>query len=142
MDQNIDINNPQEVRKKIIAETLLLRQYAEDLSQEAKSLYILENLVSDASQVVAERKRGINVAIEQVRRYEDSPGKQEALRSYQKRLEDIENQARTINQCRDNLLGIRRDLMSVVKDSTALSDTGSVLASKLQQLLDRIIEAV
>lgn len=142
MNQNVEITHPQEVREKVLAESLLLKQYAEDLSQEARSLSRLENLISDVSQIVVERKRRINIAIEHIRTYEDSPEKQEALRDYQNKLDNVENQARSLNNSRDTMLSICRDLMSVVKESTELSNTGSVLASKIQQLLDRIIEAI
>ena len=142
MSDNIQLNNPQEVLAYISRESELLKQYAELASQEAKELSSLENLVAETMQLVNSRKRGLCVAIEQTKRQEDSDAKQQALRGLQKKLDEYESQARIINQCNDDLISIRQDYMSLVKDSSSISDTAMVLSVKIQQLIERIIDAI
>ncbi len=142
MDNNIQLNNPQEVLSYISRESDLLKQYAELISQEAKALSSFENVLAEATQRVNSGKRGLYVAIEQTKRQEDSPAKQQALSELQKKMEKYESQARTITQCTDDLIGIRQDYMALVKDSAAISDTTTILSGKIQQLLERIIGAI
>ena len=142
MEGNIRLNNPQEVLAYISREAELLNQYAELINQEAQELSLLETLVSETMQLVNQRKRNAYVAIEQMKRYEDSDAKQRALRELQKKMEQYEEQARMVNQCNDDLMGIRQDYMSVAKESTAISDTAKVLSGKCQQLIERIVDAI
>ena len=117
-------------------------QYAELASQEAKELSSLENLVTETMQLVNSRKRGLCVAIEQTKRQDDSDAKLQALRGLQKNMEKYEDQARIISQCSDDLIGIRQDYASIVKDATSISDTSKILSTKIQQLIERIIDAI
>lgn len=142
MDDTIQLNNPQEVLAYISRESELLNQYAEFASQEAKELSSLENLVTETMQIVNTRKRGLSVAIEQTKRQEDSDAKQQALRGLQKKMEKCEDQARIISQCNDDLISIRQDYASIVKDATSISDTSKILSAKIQQLIERIIDAL
>lgn len=142
MDNTIQLNNPQEVLAYISRESELLNQYAELASQEAKELSSLENLVTETMQLVNSRKRGLYVAIEQTKRQEDSEAKQQALRGLQKKMEKYEDQARIISQCNDDLISIRQDYASIVKDATSISDTSKILSTKIQQLIERIIDAI
>lgn len=142
MGDTIQLNNPQEVLAYISRESELLNQYAELASQEAKELSSLENLVTETMQLVNSRKRGIYVAIEQTKRQDDSEAKQEALRGLQKKMERCEDQARIISQCNDDLISIRQDYASMVKDATSISDTSKILSAKIQQLIERIIDAL
>lgn len=142
MGENVQLKNPQEVLAYISREAELLNQYAELLTQEARELSALENLVLETTQLVNSRKRGISVAIEQTRRQEDSDAKQQALIGLQKKLEQYENQLRIVNQCNEDILSIRQDFMSLIKDSTSISDTGKVLSSKIEQLINKILEAL
>lgn len=142
MDNTIQLNNPQEVLAYISRESELLNQYAELASQEAKELSSLENLVTETMQLVNSRKRGLYVAIEQTKRQDDSDAKQQALRGLQQKMEKYEDQARIISQCNDDLISIRQDYASIVKDATSISDTSRILSTKIQQLIERIIDAI
>ena len=142
MGDTIQLNNPQEVLAYISRESELLNQYAELASQEAKELSSLENLVTETMQLVNSRKRGLYVAIEQTKRQDDSEAKQQALRGLQKKMERCEDQARIISQCNDDLISIRQDYASIVKDATSISDTSKILSTKIQQLIEKIIEAL
>lgn len=142
MSDSIQLNNPREVLAYISRESELLKQYAEFASQEAKEVSSLENLITETMQLVNSRKLGICVAIEQTKRQEDSDAKQQALIGLQKKLEEYESQARIINQCNDDLISIRQDYMSLVKESTSISDTARVLSGKIQQLIEKIIYAI
>lgn len=142
MDDNIKLNNPQEVVAYISRESELLNQYAELASQEAKELSSLENLVTETMQLVSNRKRELYIAIEQTNRQEDSDAKQQAMRDLQKRMEQYEAQTRMMIQCNDDLIGIRQDYMSLVKDATAISETARVLTGKIAQLIERIVDAI
>lgn len=142
MDDTIQLNNPQEVLAYISRESELLNQYAVLASQEAKELSSLENLVTETMQLVNSRKRGLYVAIEQTKRQDDSDAKQQALRGLQKKIEKCEDQARIISQCNDDLISIRQDCVSIAKDATAISDTSKILSAKIQQLIERIIDAL
>lgn len=142
MDDTIQLNNPQEVLAYISRESELLNQYAVLASQEAKELSSLENLVTETMQLVNSRKRGLYVAIEQTKRQDDSDAKQQALRGLQKKIEKCEDQARIISQCNDDLISIRQDYVSIAKDATAISDTSKILSAKIQQLIERIIDAL
>ena len=142
MDDTIQLNNPQEVLAYISRESELLNQYAELASQESKELSSLENLVTETMQLVNSRKRGLYVAIEQTKTQDDSEAKQQALRGLQKKMERCEDQARIISQCNDDLISIRQDYASLVKDATTISDTSKILSAKIQQLIERIIDAI
>lgn len=142
MDDTIQLNNPQEVLAYISRESELLNQYAELTSQEAKEFSSLENLVTETMQLVNSRKRGLYVAIEQTKRQDDTDAKQQALRGLQKKIEKCEDQARIILQCNDDLISIRQDYASIVKDATSISDTSKILSAKIQQLIERIIDAL
>jgi len=142
MNDTIQLNNPQEVLAYISRESELLNQYAVLASQEAKELSSLENLVTEIMQLVNSRKRGLYVAIEQTKRQDDSDAKQQALRGLQKKIEKCEDQARIISQCNDDLISIRQDYVSIAKDATAISDTSKILSAKIQQLIERIIDAL
>lgn len=142
MDDTIQLNNPQEVLAYISRESELLNQYAVLASQEAKELSSLENLVTETMQLVNSRKRSLYVAIEQTKRQDDSDAKQQALRGLQKKIETCEDQARIISQCNDDLISIRQDYASIAKDATAISDTSKILSAKIQQLIERIIDAL
>jgi len=142
MNDTIQLNNPQEVLAYISRESELLNQYAVLASQEAKELSSLENLVTEIMQLVNSRKRGLYVAIEQTKRQDDSDAKQQALRGLQKKIENCEDQARIISQCNDDLISIRQDYVSIAKDATAISDTSKILSAKIQQLIERIIDAL
>jgi hypothetical protein len=142
MEGNIQLNNPQEVLAYISRESELLNRYAELINQEAQELSLLENLVAETMQLVNLRKRNVYVAIDQMKRYEDSDAKQRALRELQKKMEQYEEQARMINQCNDDLIGIRQDYASIVKDATTIADTSKTLSTKIQQLIERVIDAI
>lgn len=142
MGDNIQLNNPQEVMAYISRESELLNLYAELASQEAQELSSLENLVAETMQLVNSRKLGLYVAIEQTKRQEDSNAKQQAMRGLQNKMEKYEDQARIITQCNDCLISLRQDYMSLVKDATAVSDTANILSVKIQQLIERIIDAI
>jgi len=142
MNDTIQLNNPQEVLAYISRESELLNQYAVLASQEAKELSSLENLVTEIMQLVNSRKRGLYVAIEQTKRQDDSDAKQQALRGLQKKIEKCEDQARIISQCNDDLISIRQDYVSIAKDATSISDTLKILSAKIQQLIERIIDAL
>lgn len=142
MSDSIRLNNPQEVLAYISRESELLNQYAELVNQEAKELSSLENLVAETMQLVNSRKRGLYVAIEQTKRKEDSEAKRQALRGFQKKMEKYEAQARIITQCNDDLISIRQDYASIVQDATAILDTSKILSTKIQQLIERIIDAI
>ena len=142
MGDNIQLKNPQEVLAYIAREAELLNQYAELVSQEARELSALESLVSETIQIVNTRKRGLYVAIEQTRRQEDSDAKRQALIGFQKKLEQYENQSRSVNQCKEDLISIRQDYMSLTKESTTISDTGKKLSNKIQMLINKIVETL
>lgn len=142
MNDTIQLNNPQEVLAYISREAELLNQYAELVQQEANGLSSLENLVTETMQLVNSRKRGLYVAIEQTKRQDDSDAKQQALRGLQKKMEKFEDQARIISQCNDDLISIRQDYVSIAKDATAISDTSKILSAKIQQLIERTIDAL
>lgn len=140
MNDNIQLNNPQEVLAYISREAERLNQYADLAQQEAKEFLILENIVTETMQLVNNRKRGLYVAIEQTKRQNDSDAKQQALRGLQKKMEKCEAQARIISQCNDDLIGFRQDYASVVKDATSISATSRILSTKIQQLIEKIID--
>lgn len=142
MNDTIQLNNPQEVLAYISREAELLNRYAELVQQEANGLSSLENLVTETMQLVNSRKRGLYVAIEQTKRQDDSDAKQQALRGLQKKMEKFEDQARIISQCNDVLISIRQDSASMVKDSASISDTSRILSTKIQQLIERITDAI
>ena len=142
MNDTIQLNNPQEVLAYISREAELLNQYAELVQQEAKELSSLENLVAETMQLVNSRKRGLYVAIEQTKRLDDSNAKQQTLRGLQKKMEKCEEQTRIISQCNDDLISIRQDSASMAKDASSISDTSRILSMKIQQLIERIIDAI
>lgn len=142
MGETIQISDPQEVLAYISHESELLDQYAALVSQEAGELALLENLVMDTMQLVNGRKRNLNVAMEQTKRHNDSQAAQQALRGLQKEMEKCEDQARILSRCNDDLIGIRQDYASIVKNAAAISDTSKILSTKIQQLIERIIDAI
>lgn len=142
MGDTIQLNNPQEVLAYISRESELLNQYAELTQQEAKDLSSLENIVTETMQLVNSRKRGIYVAIEQTKRQDDSNAREQALNGLQKKMEKCEDQARIVSQCNDDLISIRLDYASMVKDAISISDASRILSTKIQQLIEKIIDAI
>jgi len=127
---------------RISKETRLLNEYKELVKQEAKDLSILENLISETSLRVNQRKRNINTAIEQTRRQEESSAKQHALKELYKKLEEYEKQTHIVNQYHEELMSIRRDYSFLITESTSFSDIGTVLSNKVQLLIDKITETL
>lgn len=142
MDDKIQLKSPQEVLACISRESTLLNQYAELVGQEAKDLSSLENLVIETMCLVNCRKQELCVAIEQTEKRDDSMTKQQALNGLQKEMKKCESQARTLIRCNDELMGIRRDYASIVKNATAIADTSKTLSTKIRQLIKKIIETV
>lgn len=142
MGKEIRLDAPQELKAYISRESELLNRYAELINRESKELSSLEKLIAQTTQLVNDRKRNVYASIEQTRRQEDSEAKQKALRELQKKLERYEKQVQTMKLCSEELLSARREYQVLIKDSTLLSDTGRVLSGKLQQLIDKIIEAM
>lgn len=141
MEDNIQLNDPQAVLACISREAELLNWYAELIRQESKELAALESQVEEAGQTVNLRKRGVTVAIEQTKKQEASEYQEKSLQGLRKKLETIEKQSRQVGQCRDELIGLRQDAASLMKDSTANADNGRILAMKIQKLIEKIMEA-
>lgn len=142
MEDNVQLNNPQELAACISRQKDLLSQYAELISQESKELAFLENLLSETSQSLNSRKRGIYIALEQAKSQDDSESMRQAMRGLQTMLVKCEEQSQMLAYCNDLLVGIRQDSANLLKESAAIADTGRVVSSKIQQLILKITETL
>lgn len=136
------MNNPQELTACISRQTELLSQYAELILQESKQLALLENLLSETSQSLNARRRGIYISLEQIKNQNDSEAKQAAMYGLQTMLVKCEEQSQMLAYCNDLLVGIRQDSANLLKESATIADTSRIVSSKIHQLIQKIMETL
>lgn len=142
MGDNIQLKCPQEVKAYVMREAELIIRYAELIKLEAQELAELESLVLQTEQTVAARKRAMTTALVQVKKQEVSDAQQQAIRSMSKKLATYEDQTRQIAQCREDLVRITQDTSYLNKESLLLADNSKMLSTKIQTLINKIMDAM
>lgn len=141
MGDEIKIGNPHEVLARILQESKLLTEYAEQLNNDTKEFPRLESKLEETEQTVYNRIRRSHNLIEQYRSYGESSEQQRAIADMQKELVFFENQLQTVKQCKEDLVCMQQDYLSLIKECNYRADSGRVLAGKLEILMNKIIDA-
>lgn len=141
MGEEIKIGNPPEVLVRILQESKLLAEYAEQLKNDTKEFTRLESKLEETEQAVCNRIRRSHNLIEQYRSYGDSPEQQSAIADMQKELLFFEGQLQTVKQCKEDLISMQQDYSALMKECNFRADSGRVLAGKLDILINKIISA-
>lgn len=139
MTEQIKINNPQEIISKISSESEVLSDYVEILKKEAEDLVYVENNISNARQILDQKKMNLYTEIEYAKRLACSDEKFYEIQQLGKDLEELDRLLKLVKNCSEEMVGIKSEASSLIKEARSIADAAKVLTEKIKALITHII---